>query len=293
MAIRVSEVFRSVQGEGDMTGRLSIWVRFFGCNLKCQGFYQDDPTDPTTFKKTVVDWKSIQKMEDLPVFEYGCDSEYSWHPSYKKLAKTYDSAADLVKTFDQFLYDSDKGKTWHHPITKNTIDLCFTGGEPMMQQKAMAEIMREVKVEENFLTVQVETNGTKPVDDALKSFVFNSSNDHLLHFNISPKLYHVSGEKDAVNYDNIFEYQLLSDYHGILKFVINNDDRAWQELNRHVMELKAREVLLPIYIMPVGATKEQQENSKVVSEIASRAIDNGYHVSGRLHCNIFGNGMGK
>ena len=291
--IRVSEIFRSIQGEGDMTGRLSIWIRFFGCNLKCPGFYQADPTDPSTFKKTKVDWKTIQKMADLPVFEYGCDSEYSWHPNYKKLVTEYPSAKELVAELDQFLYDtcSEQGRSWHHPITQNSIDLCFTGGEPMLQQKAIVEIMNEINVEDKYVQVQIETNGTKKVDKVLKDYVFNHGRSNL-HFNISPKLYHVSGEKDAVNYDNIYDYQQLANDSGILKFVINNDDRAWQELNRHVMMLRAHEVMLPIYVMPCGATKEQQENSSVVADIAKRAIDNGYHVSGRVHAIIFGNIMG-
>ena len=45
-------------------------------------------------------------------------------------------------------------------------------------------------------------------------------------------------------------------------------------------------------LMPVGATKEQQEDSIVISSIATKAIDRGYHVSGRLHTVMFGNKVG-
>jgi 6-pyruvoyltetrahydropterin 2'-reductase len=288
MSIKVSEIFRSIQGEGDMTGRLSIWVRFFGCNLRCEGFYQDNPTDPSTYKKTIVDWTKVNKMEDLPVFEYGCDSEYSWHPDYKKLVTTYKDAGALVEALRPFLYEGGK---WEHPVTENMIDLCFTGGEPMLQQKAIVDIMREIKVEEREITVQVETNGTKPLKQDLLDYVVNGRHEHKLHFNISPKLYNVSGEKNAVKYENIFQYQELTTS-GILKFVVNNNDATWDELNTHVKKLRDMGVWLPVYVMPVGATKEQQEDSDTIAAISSRAIDNGYHVSGRLHCNIFGNIMG-
>jgi 7-carboxy-7-deazaguanine synthase len=288
MSIKVSEIFRSIQGEGDMTGRLSIWVRFFGCNLRCEGFYQDNPTDPSTYKKTIVDWTKVNKMEDLPVFEYGCDSEYSWHPDYKKLVTTYKDAGALVEALRPFLYEGGK---WEHPVTENMIDLCFTGGEPMLQQKAIVDIMREIKVEEREITVQVETNGTKPLKQDLLDYVVNGRHEHKLHFNISPKLYNVSGEKNAVKYENILSYQELTTS-GILKFVVNNNDATWDELNTHVKKLRDMGVWLPVYVMPVGATKEQQEDSDTIAAISSRAIDNGYHVSGRLHCNIFGNIMG-
>lgn len=287
MAIKVSEIFRSIQGEGDMTGRLSIWIRFFGCNLSCGGFYQDNPTDPSTYKKTIVDWTKVKKMEDLPVFEYGCDSEYSWHPDYKKLVTTYKDAGALVEALTPFLYEGGK---WKHPVTGNIIDLCFTGGEPMLQQKAMIEIMEEVGAD-NSLTIQIETNATKPLQSALQTYVNSQEFRHVLHFNMSPKLYNVSGEKGAVKYANIKTYQDLS-ASGILKFVVNNNDATWDELNTHVKKLRDIGVWLPVYVMPVGATKEQQEDSNTIAAISSRAIDNGYHVSGRLHCNIFGNIMG-
>ena len=45
-----SEIFKSIQGEGHYTGVPTTWLRFFGCNLECNGFGQDDPTDPSTYK---------------------------------------------------------------------------------------------------------------------------------------------------------------------------------------------------------------------------------------------------
>ncbi len=33
-----SEIFDSIQGEGTYTGVHSLWLRFFLCNLQCNGF---------------------------------------------------------------------------------------------------------------------------------------------------------------------------------------------------------------------------------------------------------------
>ena len=52
MAERVyhySETFYSMQGEGHYTGRPTLWLRYFLCNLQCNGFGQLDPKNPETY----------------------------------------------------------------------------------------------------------------------------------------------------------------------------------------------------------------------------------------------------
>ena len=75
-----SEIFYSVQGEGRYTGIPTAWLRFFLCNLQCDGFGQKDPTDPKTYKLPYkeINVDLIKRVEDLPVWKYGCDSSYSW-----------------------------------------------------------------------------------------------------------------------------------------------------------------------------------------------------------------------
>ena len=49
MSLKYSETFYSAQGEGQYVGIPSLWMRFFLCNLQCNGFGQKDPTDPSTY----------------------------------------------------------------------------------------------------------------------------------------------------------------------------------------------------------------------------------------------------
>jgi len=88
---RYSEIFYSFQGEAEMAGKPTVWLRFFGCNLECNGFGQEHPTKPETHVLPYKDFdvSSVERLEDLPVWNYGCDSSYSWSAKYKKLVNSY------------------------------------------------------------------------------------------------------------------------------------------------------------------------------------------------------------
>ncbi len=96
--LKYSEIFYSAQGEGAYVGIPSLWMRFFMCNLQCNGFGQKDPTDPKTYELPyeTVDISGIHRVEDLPVFEKGCDSSYTWSKRFRHLMtdKTVEEAVD-------------------------------------------------------------------------------------------------------------------------------------------------------------------------------------------------------
>ena len=50
MKLKYSETFYSPQGEGAYVGIPSLWVRFFLCNLQCNGFGQAEPTKADTWE---------------------------------------------------------------------------------------------------------------------------------------------------------------------------------------------------------------------------------------------------
>ena len=63
-----SEIFHSIQGEGHYTGVPTAWIRFFLCNLQCNGFGQKDPTNPDTYELPFEDFdiSTVKRVEDLP-----------------------------------------------------------------------------------------------------------------------------------------------------------------------------------------------------------------------------------
>lgn len=291
---KYSEIFgNTFQGEGAYTGKATVWLRFFLCNLQCDGFGQDDPCDSSTYvlPYQTVDVSSIKRLEDLPVFSYGCDSSYSWSARYKHLQHS-GTAAELCDRIESLL---PHGK-FLHPVTNNHHHMAFTGGEPLMKhsQPAIIAMMKEWEARGNLpLFVTIETNGTQPLSADFKEWAVHYAQlGGELFFSVSPKLFNASGETadKAIKPENVAEY---FDYggNGQLKFVVRNSEACLQELDETFAKFRAAGVMWDAYGMPVGATKEAQED-KLTADLAVKLVQRGYHVSGRLHAHIFGNGIG-
>jgi organic radical activating enzyme len=294
MKVRYSEIFYSFQGEAELAGTPTTWLRFFGCNLECNGFGQDNPADTTTHELPYKDFdtSNIIAVEQLPVWEFGCDSSYSWSMKYKHLAQdaTPEVAADKLEAL------LPHGK-FTHPETGQENMLAFTGGEPMLQQKQMKAIVNEFLIRGNPpKIITVETNGTKKLGGDLKNFI----NDYLSemgirwHWAISPKILNTSGETGAVDVDMFMSYIDGTHGTGCLKFVCNGSDASWEEIERYVKEVivycNRAEITVPdIWIMPVGATKEEQET---VADIVNESMRRGYKVATRNHAYVYGNQIG-
>lgn len=286
-----SEIFDSIQGEGHYTGYPTAWLRFFLCNLQCDGFGQKDPTDPSTYILPYKDFntKSIQKLEDLPVWEYGCDSSYSWSKKYKHLqhkGKPYEIAERIR---DSFINEFNNGKWLER-------HLCFTGGEPMMKhaQDCSRLIMQYYVNRHDYPKyVTYETNGTQPMTKEFIEFyreyidVFGGE----LFFSVSPKLWSVAGEEAS----RAIKPEIVGAYNdefffGQLKFVVNGTNQAWDELEQAVEKFRFYGVDWPVWIMPVGATVEGQK--LVDGDVAREAYRRGYRVSARVHAYLWGNVIG-
>ncbi len=295
---KYSEIFASLQGEGAHTGKATAWIRFFLCNLTCDGFGQTDPTDPSTYvlpykDLDIIDVKSI---EELPVFSYGCDSSYTWAKKYRHLAKDQTAIEICDAIQEVYKHPSNPEGLFSHPASGQDIHMAFTGGEPMLNQPAIVRILEEFEKRNNFpKMVTVETNGTKPFKKkaGLDEYIFHEYiEDHEWFWSCSPKLFSTSGEKEkkAIKPEVVASYAEVSD-RGQLKYVVDGSDLSWSEVERHTNAFREAGVNWDVYIMPVGATKESQEESRI-AEIAVEAIKRGYNVSGRLHCYIFGNKIG-
>ncbi len=305
---KYSEIFHSFQGEGFYTGRNTAWLRFFLCNLSCSGFGQKDPTDPSTYILPFEDFdvSSVKRIEDLPVWEYGCDSSYTWAKKFRHLAHD-DSALQIVNNITQsFAHESNPQGLFLHPLTLQETHMAFTGGEPMLNQDAMIAIMHAFHAVGNIPRfVTVETNGTRKIKDPMVDMIdlFHTTDEFgglvsdergstEWFWSCSPKLWSTAGEKSkkAICPDIVAAYAEASN-RGQLKYVVNGSKESWKEVEQHTKAFREAGVDWDVYIMPVGATKEEQEEPQV-AEIAMEAMKRGYHVSGRLHCYIFGNKIG-
>jgi organic radical activating enzyme len=304
---KFSEIFGDTfQGEGRYTGVPTVWVRFWGCNFECNGFGQTDPSNPESWNLDyqTVDVSSIKRMEDLPVFNTGCDSSYSWSKKFAHLAHTA-TAAEICDQLEEFLKKgghNPEGK-FKHPKSGQWTHLAFTGGEPMMNQNAIVDIMLEFARRGNMPQyVTVETNGTQEARskfseylsgefdtaqeyDAMKSsfymrdlinakaesYIGLDAEEEALRgvewfWSVSPKLY-LSGEQkaDALQPEVVAKYARLSN-NGQLKYVCDGSDRAWREVEEFTAAFREAGIQWPVWIMPVGATVEGQ--SKVAAKVA-------------------------
>jgi len=296
-----SETFYSMQGEGHYTGRPTVWMRYFLCNLQCNGFGQIDPTNPDSYflpyqdldidEKDLLGESKYKVMEDLPVFEHGCDSSYSWSKKYKRLQRK-GTPDEIKKVLEDLLPTGRFGSATH---------LCFTGGEPLMRHaqqctKGILEAFAEDNNTPKFITF--ETNGTQPLADPFFEYM-DEVYDGEVFWSCSPKLWSVAGEKadKAIKPENVARYAAVSGSAGQLKFVANGTDECWAEIDSVLAQFRAAGVDWPVWIMSVGATVEGQKaevpgHMYTDGEIADMTLARGWNYSARVHTYLWGNKIG-
>ena len=304
-----SEIFNSIQGEGQYTGVPTAWIRFFLCNLQCDGFGQIHPTKPETWELPYLDFdaKSVNRVEDLPVWSKGCDSSYTWSKKFKHLmgkatgAELADKITDIMKT------EHNPEGWFHHPLSLQHNHLCVTGGEPLMPhaQSAFLDIHETLRnkpggplrgtkfyASSNLpSSVTWETNGTQPLGDDFCALIGSQLFMPEAFFSVSPKLWSVAGEKreKAIVPDVVKQYYDISS-NGQLKFVVGQTKEEWEELDEVINLFRDAGVNYPVWIMPVGAREEEQQAT--AGDVAKMAFQRGYNVSGRMHVYLFGNAIG-
>ncbi len=129
LALKVSEIFHSLQGEGVSTGAPCVFVRLAQCNLHCT-------------------W---------------CDTKYTWD-------------------FERYRYEDEVREQSVVEVARIVNEapsrrLVLTGGEPLLQQRALKEFFARLAPD---ITVEVETNGTIAPEQAALARVNQ--------WNVSPKL---------------------------------------------------------------------------------------------------------
>lgn len=294
---RYSEIFNSVQGEGHYTGVPTIWLRYFLCNLQCNGFGQDEPTNPDSWDLPYerIDLTDISRVEDLPVFEKGCDSSYTWAKKFRHLMQEGTPAEVKERMQDAMRTESNPDGLFLHPVSNQRMHLCFTGGEPLMkhaQDHSVGIIEEFIRDGNDPASVTYETNGTQKLSPEFREkWEWFQELGIELFFSVSPKLWTVAGElpKRAIRPDVVRDYNVLSK-NGQLKFVVGAAQDQWDNMEEELARFRRAGVNYPVWIMPTGAREEEQ--MATAGDVAKMAFERGYNVSARVHTYLFGNAIG-
>lgn len=286
-SVRISEIFFSVEGEGPLTGRPTLFIRTFGCNFTCSGF-----SNPSK-KKIVIDQNLTNSIEDAPT-DVGCDSIYSWHEDYRKLTQAW--TPEQVHTLANGVLQLNR--TPRKNIWDNVV-LSLTGGEPMLHQKFWVRCLPKFK--ETSGKILIETNGSVPLHPIFQAYLESEPlfAANQLMFSISPKLKN-SGEpqEKAIKPEVVANY-LSTGAELYLKFVTDGSDASLEEIKSVVLLYNAELIRrgLPVritndsvWLMPEGATERQQKQN--MTKVAKVALREGFNFSARVHVWIWGNTPG-
>jgi organic radical activating enzyme len=189
-----------------------------------------------------------------------CDTPYTWDWS------KHDRAIESIET------PVDEIANLAHQWQDRGINrIVVTGGEPLMQQDDLTELMDKV-----WVLWDVETNGTIAPKD---SFI-----EHVDLFCVSPKLSNSGNlEKKAIKTNALNTFaELASVERAIFKFVVANEDdfNTIQDLAA-VYDIPKHS----IWVMPEGANRDT--HLAALQKLAPTAVELGYNVSTRMHLLIW------
>jgi organic radical activating enzyme len=155
---------------------------------------------------------------------------------------------------------------------KNVI---LTGGEPMLQQPALAALMQALGQDYWF---EVETNGTLLPDPDFEAAVHQ--------YNVSPKLSNSNNSQKLRERPKVYRYFAQSDK-AHFKFVVANPAEL-----EEVQGLIQRYAIKPsrVYLMPEGTSTERLAEKQAWLVEACKA--HGFNFTSRLHIFIYGNKRG-
>ena len=226
--MKISEIFESIQGEGNNAGKPAVFLRTAECNLKCV-------------------W---------------CDTKYTWD------WKNYDYSKEVNEISIKEVRQSLEQFRVRH--------LVITGGEPLMQQDDLAELLTFLKPK---FYVEVETNGTILPNNALSVLVDQ--------WNVSPKTKN-SGNPLEMCEDNECYTFFSKKKNCYFKYVVESEEDLI-EINQLISKynLEKERVLL----MTQAITKEEiLEKEKNVFTISKK---NNLGFSPRLHVMKWSSQRGK
>ena len=246
------EHFYSIQGEGKYTGTPSLFFRFGGCNMKCEGF-------------------GCEELSQDGTKVLGCDTVYAVNKEH--FSSTWipiNSSRELLNVLNQY-------------ELPRSVDIVLTGGEPLIyaNEPLFIEFLEALNADGHRITF--ETNGSLHVDfgkyPIYKECIFalsvklSNSNEPLSKRVRGDVIYSI-----ATNAKEAF-----------FKFSIDAESITLG-LEEEISEIIIHSPTTLIYCMPLGGTKEEVEvNTEPLIEFSKVK---GYNFSDRLHIRIWDQNKG-
>ncbi len=249
----VSEIFSSIQGEGPNLGEPAIFLRLAFCNLHC--WYCDTKY---TWLYTVHMQNLVEdRMKELGVENPPQDLKVYSEEDEAKPVSILDAAAKILQ------YDPAR--------------LVITGGEPLLQQDGLTQLLEELHRERKF-AVEIETNGTITPKNGIIPLVHQ--------WNVSPKLASAGNSPSASEKPECIEaFKKLNSY---FKFVIQDEEDLKESeglIRRYGLPVER------IFLMPEGTDcSTLKEREKFLLRYCE---ERGYKASTRLHILLYGNVRGR
>ena len=241
------EHFYSIQGEGKYVGTPSLFFRFGGCNMKCEGF----------------GCKEIAPNGDEVL---GCDTVYAVNKEhfYQNWAGVTTSQ-ELLKVLD--LYELPQA-----------VDIVLTGGEPLIYASDPIFIEFLEVLVKNGHRITFETNGSLNIDFE-KYSVYKEC-----FFALSVKLSNSNEPLNKRVRGDVIYNIATNAKDAFFKFSIDAESINLG-LEEELSEILIHSPKTKVYCMPLGGNREDLEaNTEPLIEFCKTK---GYNFSDRLHIRVW------
>ncbi|RNJ63794.1 MAG: 7-carboxy-7-deazaguanine synthase QueE [Porphyrobacter sp. IPPAS B-1204] len=230
------EIFASLQGEGPSMGMPVAFLRLSRCNLACT-------------------W---------------CDTAYTWR--FTGDNRPHRDGIAFERKANQVTLSP--AETAERIAALGQTRLVITGGEPLLQAGALAEMLAHLPD----MSVEIETNGTVAPPARLDVRVDQ--------YNVSPKLAHSGNPADLALLPERLD-AWATEPRAFLKFVI-----AAPEDVDEVLELQRRYRFRPerVFLMAEGTDSAAQRTRQ--AWLSDLCLKHGFRMSDRMHIHLYGDTRG-
>jgi 7-carboxy-7-deazaguanine synthase len=236
-SVRLVEVFSSIQGEGILVGHRQVFVRTYGCNLRCT--YCDSPE---TLKESPV--PSACRVETEP-------GSWTFRPVPNPVAQ-----ATLTGIVRDYLSEP------HHSLS-------ITGGEPLLHARFLAQWLPDIRA--LGLKTFIETNGL--LADHLRRII--SLVDYVSMDFKAPTATGLSEAATWAKHRAFLDVARQTTVYGKLVITPRTTDAEVDAVTQTIRDVDSRIPLILQPVTPMGAETQTVSPARMIAlhARASRRID--------------------